>query len=168
VLAELCVIFKNEKKTKEEKMTPQERLVYHQVHSRPVMDELKTWMEMQLKSKQAEPNGGLGKSINYMLKHWDKLTLFLRKAGAPLDNNTAERGLKKAILHRKNSLFFKTQHGADVGDLFTSIIHTCELNEVNPFEYTKALLQNAKRLEEVPQDWMPWSYASTERAIQGE
>jgi hypothetical protein len=57
---------------------------------------------------------------------WDRLTLFLHQAGAPLDSNIVERALKKCILHRKNSLFYKTTHGAEVGDLFMSLIHTCE------------------------------------------
>ena len=83
--------------------------------------------------------------------------------GAPAcrDNNIAERGLKKSILHRKNSLFFRNQRGADVGDLFTSIIHTCELNETNPFNYMTTLLQNAKEFEQAPADWMPWTYRAT-------
>ena len=67
-----------------------------------------------------EPNSGLGRAISYLLKHWEKLTLFLRVAGAPLDNNICERALKKAILHRKNALFYKTCHGAHVGDIFMS------------------------------------------------
>jgi hypothetical protein len=54
-------------------------------------------------------------------------TLFLRQAGAPWDNNICERALKKAILHRKNSLFYKTLNGAHVGDLCMSLIYTCEL-----------------------------------------
>jgi hypothetical protein len=53
----------------------------------------------------------------------------------PLDNNIVERALKKAILHRKNALFYKTMNGARVGDLFVSLIHTCDLNKVNPFDY---------------------------------
>ena len=43
-------------------------------------------------------------------------------------NNIVERALKKAILNRKNALFYKTLNGAGVGDLFMSLIHTCELN----------------------------------------
>jgi transposase len=62
-----------------------------------------------------------------MLKHWEKLTLFLRHPGPPLDNNICERALKKAILHRKNALFYKTVNGAHVGDVFMSLIYTCEL-----------------------------------------
>jgi hypothetical protein len=76
----------------------------------------------------------VGQAISYLLKHWGKLTLFLRVAGAPIDN-LVERVLKKAILHRKSSLFYKTQNGAQMGDLFMSLIHTCELNEANPFDY---------------------------------
>lgn len=53
--------------------------------------------------------------------------------------NLVERALKKAILHRKNSLFYKPLNGADVGDLYMSLIHTCELNGVNPFEYLTEL-----------------------------
>jgi len=57
---------------------------------------------------------------------WDRFTLFLQKAGAPLDNNLCERALKKAILHPKNSLFYKTENGAHVGDIFMSLIYTCQ------------------------------------------
>jgi len=59
-----------------------------------------------------EPNSGLGQAIAYMRKHWLKLTLFLHRPSAPLDNTICERALKRAILHRKNALFYKTQNGA--------------------------------------------------------
>jgi len=86
---------------------------------------------LSLRSK-TEPNSGLGKAISYLQRHWTKLTLFLRQPGAPLDNNIAERTLKKAILHRKNALFYKTMNGARVGDLFMSLIHTCEREQGQP------------------------------------
>ncbi len=63
--------------------------------------------------------------MSYMLNHWEKLTLFLRQRGDPLDSNALERTLKMAIRHRKNSPFDKTQHGAEVGDTSMSLIHTC-------------------------------------------
>ena len=86
------------------------------------MKTLHDWMEAQLAERKTEPNSGLGKAIRYMLRHWLPLTLFLREPGAPIDNNLVERVLKKAILHRKNSLFYKTLNGARVGDLFMSLI----------------------------------------------
>jgi hypothetical protein len=105
-------------------MSDDERLRFHQEKSKPLMDELDTWMSKQIDEHIVEPNSGLGEAIAYMQDHWDKLTLFLSVPGAPLDNNVAERALKKAILHRKNALFYKTKNGARVGDAFMSLIYT--------------------------------------------
>src|SRR5207253_849936 len=92
------------------------------------------------------------------LGHWQRLTLFLRKAGAPLDNNLCEQTLKMAILHRKNSLSYRTQHGAEVGDLFMSLIHTCRLGGVNPFDHLMALAQNPEQVRTHPEQWLPWNF----------
>ena len=75
--------------------------------------------------------------------------------------NVCERALKKAILHRKNSYFYKTENGARVGDLFMSLIHTCELNDANPFRYLTELQKHAPELAASPADWMPWNYLRT-------
>jgi hypothetical protein len=139
-------------------MSREERMKFHRKVSWPLMKELKKWLRRQLREKLVEPNSGLGKAITYMLKHWRKLTMFLRKPGAPLDNNLAERVLKKAILHRKNALFYKTQRGARVGDLFMSLIHTAELCGASVFDYLTELQKHAKEVRERPGEWMPWNY----------
>jgi transposase len=90
------------------------RLRFHQQYSGPLMDQLHGWLDEQLTGAKTEPNSGLGKAIRYLLNHWQPLTLFLREKGAPLDNNLCERALKKAILNRKNAMFYKTPHGAMV------------------------------------------------------
>jgi len=125
------------------------------------MDALHTWCTTQLDEHLVEPNSGLGQAITYFIKHWTPLTRFLEIPGAPLDNNICERALKKAILHRKAALFYKTLHGAHVGDLFMSLIHTCELNDVNPFAYLIALQRHADALPETPGAWLPWTYRET-------
>ncbi len=122
------------------------------------MQQLHDWLRKQLDVKLAEPNSALGSAIRYMLKHWEKLTLFLRQAGAPLNNNVCEQALKKAILHRKNALFYKTRNGARVGDLLMSLIYTCELNRANPFDYLTQLQHHADDLAARPDLWMPWNY----------
>ena len=122
------------------------------------MEELKTWLKEQIDQKKAEPNSCLGKAIYYMLKHWESLTLFLRKEGAPLDNNLCEQAVKLIILHRKNALFFKTPNGAKVGDLFMGIIHTCRLNNVNPFDYLTKVQKYISEAVKAPEKWMPWNY----------
>ena len=118
-------------------------------------------MEQSLSNHQVEPNSGLGSAFNYLLKRWDKLTLFLRKAGAPLDNNICERILKTAIRHRDNSLFYKTMNGAKVGDFFMSVIQTCRLCGKDPFDYLTTLRRFAQRLRDNPSAWMPWNYQAT-------
>ena len=158
VLETLREVYNNDAMAKNGKMSPAERLRFHQRQSGPLMGRLKRWMNQQIKQKQVEPNSGLGEAIRYMKKHWKKLILFLRVPGAPLDNNVCERALKKAILHRKNSLFYKTENGARVGDRFMSLIHTAELSEVNTFDYLVALLRNHGEVSKDPSKWMPWNY----------
>ena len=158
VLDQLRLVYQNDAVTRAQQMSDDARLAFHVEHSKKVMDDLKAWMKALLAEHKVEPNSGLGEAINYMTKHWPKLTLFLQQPGAPLDNNAVERILKKAISHRKNSLFYKTLNGAHVGDMFMSFIHTCELVGANPFEYLVALLRHHDRVAATPADWMPWNF----------
>lgn len=161
VLEQLGKIYGNDATAREQAMTTQERLRFHRQHSAPAMAELRVWLTTQFADRKVEPNSGLGMAMRYLLKHWERLTLFLREPGAPLDNNIAERALKKAILHRKNSLFYKTANGARVGDLYISMIHTCELAGANPFDYLTQLQRRADELAQNPFQWMPWNYQAT-------
>ena len=70
--------------------------------------------------------------------------------GQALDNNICERALKKAILHRKNALFYKTENGARVGDIFMSLIYTAELSGVKPFDYLTELLKHPEEVQRSP------------------
>ena len=166
VIETLAEVYKNDEIAKEQNMTADERLHFHQSKSGPLMEDLKTWLNDQLDQKKVEPNSGLGQAISYMLNHWKPLTLFLRVPNAPLDNNICERALKKAILHRKNALFYKTENGARVGDLFMSLIYTCNLAGVNPFDYLTALQQHASELSERPGRWIPWNYTAASSQIE--
>lgn len=158
LLEALAVVYRNDANARERQLSPEARLQWHQEASGPTMLQLHAWLTRQLDEKLTEPNSALGSAIRYMLRHWEKLTLFLRKAGAPLDNNLCERALKKAILHRKNSLFYKTQNGARVGDLFMSLIYTCQLNQANPFDYLTQLQRYSDQVAASPHLWMPWNY----------
>jgi transposase len=158
VLESLGQVYGVDAQTKQLEMTPEQRLLHHQTHSQPVMEQLQTWMKEQIDGKQVEPNSSLGQAMTYLLKYWEPLTLFLRKPGAPLDNNRCEQALKMAILHRKNSLSYKTLNGAQTGDLFMSLIHTCRLNGVNPFDYLLAIATHADAVKLIPRAWLPWNY----------
>jgi len=139
VLEVLKEVYKNDGIARKRNLSPAQRLQFHQAESGPLMKEFRKWLNRQFDDRRVEPNSALGEAISYMLNHWEKLTLFLREPGAPLDNNICERILKRAILPRKNALFYKTLNGAHVGDLFMSLIHTCQLNDANPFDYLTEL-----------------------------
>jgi len=161
VLESLSVVYHNDAIAQHRKLSAEERLLFHQAESGPTMEELHVWLGRQFDQRRVEPNSALGKAISYLLRHWEKLTLFLRVAGAPLDNNVCERALKKAIRHRRNSLFYKTPHGAHVGDMFMSLIATCELCGANPFDYLTELDRHASEAAANPAAWMPWHYRET-------
>jgi hypothetical protein len=166
-LTRLALVFKVDAQSRADRLSIEERLALHQEHSQPVMDELKAWMERQFQERLVEPNSGLGQAINYMLKRWDTFTLFLRVKGAPLENNTAERALKMAIRHRRNSLFYRNPHGARVGDGYMSVLYTAELNGENSFAYLVELLRHADAVAQSPRDWLPWTYRATLARIAG-
>ena len=158
VINTLAKVYHNDSIARETGLNKEERLSFHQVESGPLMEGLKNWMDTQIKEKKVEPNCGLGGVIQYMQNHWNKLTMFLKVPGVPLDNNVVERSLKKAILHRKNSLFYKTENGAYTGDLFMSLIHTCHHAKVNTFNYLTALCEHSSLVKENPALWLPWNF----------
>ncbi len=166
VLKVLGKVYKYDADAREQNLTDDQRLELHQSKSGPLMEDLKQWFDAQFEEKKVEPNSGLGYAIKYMLNHWNELTLFLRQPGAPLDNNVCERALKKAILNRKNALFYKTERGARVGDLYMSLIHTCELCSANPFDYLVALRENSTEVKCHPDRWMPWNYKEAASEVQ--
>jgi transposase len=167
VLETLRDVYRTDGVARKEQMSPEDRLRLHQAESSGPMEQLRKWMRQQLDAHIVEENSGLGEAMVYMLKHWDKLTLFLHVPGAPIDNNICERALKKAILHRKNALFYKTETGARVGDLFMSLIHTAELNGTAVFEYLVALLRHSEAIAAEPHKWMPWTYAEELARLDG-
>jgi transposase len=158
IIEALGKVYEHDAKCRQEQLSAEQRLSFHQEHSQPIMEGLQRWMNEQFDKRLVEPNSGLGKALRYLLKHWQELTLFLRKAGAPLDNNLCERALKRAILHRKGSMFYKTVKGAEVGDIYMSLIHTCRLCDVNPFEYLNALQHHAQDVIDHAANWLPWNY----------
>jgi hypothetical protein len=72
------------------------------------------------------------------------------------------------VLHRKNSLFYRSDRGAVVGDIYMSLIKTCELNGANALDYLTQLQIHAAELAVNPSDWMPWTYLNTLKRLASE
>ncbi|MBF0500987.1 MAG: IS66 family transposase [Candidatus Riflebacteria bacterium] len=165
VIEQIGLVYKNEKHTKENQMDPVQRLEYHKKHSEKIMNDIKAYSEEKIATKAVEPNSILGAAFAYFLKFWVGLTQFLRIPGAPLDNNAGERLLKTMVTHRKNSLFFKTENGAMVGDVLMSLIQTAIAANISPFEYLTVLQNNSQHVAKNPQLWLPWNFHNMLKSV---
>jgi transposase len=158
VVNALKQIYDHDDEARDQGLSAQERLAYHQEYSAPVFTTLKTWLEQQTVERLVEPNSSLGKAIAYMLRHWATLTQCLKEPGAPLDNNVAERALKLVIRQRKNSLFYATEHSAYIASILTSVIATCVQAGVNALDYLVAVQEHRREVFANPGAWLPWNY----------
>lgn len=155
-ISRLGVVYYHDSLTK--KMTPKKRLEYHKKYSRPIMDELHNWCWLNIENKNVEPNSNMGGAMKYFINHFEELVKFTEVEGMPLSNAAVERLLKIVVLHRKNSLFYRTEHGAAIGDILMSVIQTAKRSGVNVFDYLTALQLNKSAVKKNPKAWLPWNY----------
>jgi len=158
VIDALKQIFDHDEEAREQQMSPQARLTYHQAYSQPLMDELKGWLDKQLQERLVEPNSALGKAMASRQNHWETLTRFLSVPGAPLDNNLVERALKLFIRQRNNSLFYKSEYSVYIASVLTSVIATCIYAGVNVLDSLVALQEHRSEVFAAPEAWLPWTY----------
>lgn len=161
VIETLQAVFDHDEVAREQAMSPAARLAYHQAYSKPLMDNLKGWLDQQIDDRLVEPNSALGKAITYMRTYWATLTRFLHIEKAPLDNNLVERALKLFIRQRKNSLFYKSEHSAHIASVLTSLILTCLYAGVNALDYFVALQEHRAEVFAEPEAWLPWTYQAS-------
>ena len=154
VIDSITRLYDNDRSTKE--MDANQRLTYHQEHSKPIMKSLKDHLEKY--KNEFEPNSGASKAIDYMLNRWTELTQFLRYGETPIDNNEVERALKIPIRNRKNSMFYKTHRGARIAGYVQSLIYSAAQNDINPYNYIKAILSYSDDVRLNPDKWLPWNY----------
>lgn len=163
-ISRLGVVYYHDSLTK--KMPPRERLEYHKKHSLPIMEELRDWCWLSIENKKVEPNSNMGKAMKYFINHFEELAKFTEVEGMPLSNAAVERLLKMVVLHRKNSLFYKTENGAAIGDVLMSVIQTAKRSGVNVFDYLTALQQNKTAVKKNPKAWLPWNYHQQPTTLQ--
>jgi hypothetical protein len=156
VFEALGMVYGNDTLAREQGLDADARLRLHQQYSGQPVEQLHGWLRSNLTSLRQNRTQGWARRSR-ISQSLATLTLFPREKGAPLDNNLCERASKKAILNRKNSIY-KASNGAMVGDLFMSLIHTCELSGVNSFHYLTELRRHSSDVKRTPADWMPWNY----------
>lgn len=110
--------------------------------SKPILDEMKIWLEQSL--KHAVPQSKLANALHYMHDRWQQLTNFLLDGALEIDNNGAENQIRPFAIGRKNWLFSGSPRGAYASALFYSLIATAVANDWNPFEYLRYLFENIR------------------------
>lgn len=164
ILGHIKRIYMHDRQTKH--MSPEDRLAYHQLHTALLLRRLRWWIVLVKRSwrghhrgkRPIQPNSSLAKAIKYLDNHWQGLTEFIRIAGMPLSNCLTEQAVKKAIIHRKNSLFYRSKKGAQRGDCLMSIAFTCQYYRVSAFDYFTKALENRSLFFKRPGDFLPWNY----------
>lgn len=154
-------IWENEALVKEKKMRDDERLLYHQKNSLPVMTKLYEWAQKKTELESFEEYSALGKAIKYFIKYYDGLIMFCKVLGAPIDNNRMEEKLKIIIRGRKTSHFYKTVNGAGVANVLISLIATADQAGISAYNYLIALQRNRDSVKAHPKNWLPWNYLET-------
>lgn len=110
-----------------------QRLAVRQQHSAPVVERIRQWALGQ----RAAPGSAFRKALEYMLKLWDGLTVFLSNPVVPIDNNHVERQMRDMVMGRKNHYGSKSQRGTEVAALFYSLIETARLRGEDPGHYLR-------------------------------
>jgi len=137
-----------------------ERRTVRQRKTKPLVEELKPWLEKTL--AQVPSRSNIAKAIRYALKQWDGLTRFLDDGRIEIDSNTVERAMRPIALSRKNALFAGSDEGAENWAVLASLIETCKLHGVNPEAYFSDVLTklvnnwpNSRIAELLPWTWTP-------------
>lgn len=138
--------------------SPAYRLAARRQHSRPLVAELRAWLEAQL--AQVSGRSSLAEAIRYALTRWEALTRFLHDGRIELDTNPVERAIRPVALGRKNHLFAGSDGGGHRWAVICSLIETAKLNDVEPYAYIADVLQRmvdghpVNRLDEL----LPWAW----------
>lgn len=126
--------------------------------SKPVIAEMKKWL--MDKYPEARSESKFKSAIEYSMKNWKELTLFLETPEVPLTNNEAERTIRQAVMGRKNFYGSRSIDGADVAAIIYSVIESCKKVELDPRNY---LLQTIKLCAEAKTPQTPFEFAKSLR-----
>jgi transposase len=115
-------------------------------NAKPVTERLFAWAEGQLAAGAFLPTNPLTKALGYLLERRAGLEVYLSDPDVPIDTNHLERALRVIPMGRKNFLFAWTEVGAKYVGIFQSLLVTCRMHGVNPYDYLVDVLQRIDRL----------------------
>jgi transposase len=144
-LALIRKLYRVEKQAR--KLEPETRHNHRQRHARPILDELRTWLDESL--PQVPPASATGKALNYLHNEWDKLTRYLDDGRLEIDNNAAENAIRPFVLGRKNWLFSASVKGVQASANLYSLIETAKANGLEPYAYLRYLFTELPKAQTI-------------------
>lgn len=150
-------LYRIERQAKDEGLTPDERCKLRQAQSKPLLDEMKAWLETHYPN--VLPQSPLGKAFAYTLKHWEGLCQFLDDGRLEVDNNLTEQEIKPLVIARKNFMFANSMDGAYALCLHLSLIRTALLHQLEPRAYYNHILKQTPLCKTVEdyEKLLPWN-----------
>lgn len=127
------ILYRIEAYADKKEMNDEQRLALRKKYSGPFMKKLKDWLQTQ--QPITVPDTPMAKAITYALNQWGRIQILLQNGKIEVDNNSIERAIRPVTLFRKNSLFAGNEHGGERAALFYSLLESCKLNGIDPFEY---------------------------------
>jgi len=144
-LAQIQKLYRVEKQAR--KLKPEARQDHRRRHTRPVLDELRTWLDETL--PQVPPTSATGKALNYLNREWSKLICYLDDGRLEIDNNGAENAIRPFVVGRKNWLFSDSVKGVNASANLYSLVETAKANGLEPYAYLRYLFTELPKAETV-------------------
>jgi transposase len=138
-------LYKIEKQAR--KLTPEKRHQHRQRYAKPVLDEMRVWLDQSL--PQVPPSSATGKALHYLHNEWDKLIRYLDDGRLEIDNNAAENAIRPFVIGRKNWLFSDSVKGVTASANLYSLIETAKANGLEPYAYLRYLFAELPKAETV-------------------
>lgn len=127
-----------------------ERRDMRQARSMPILAEIKTWLDRE--RDVVLPRSPMAQAITYTLNQWEALNVYVAEGFLNIDNNAAERALKRVAIGRKNWLFAGNDRAGGTAALLYSLIASAERHALDPQRYLTSLLA---RLPGLPPSDLP-------------
>jgi transposase len=152
-------LYEIEERIRENKLGITAALAMRQAQSKPIVDKFFKWIDKQFENQGFLPRSLLTKALAYAKERADGLKVFLNDAEVPIDTNHVERALRAIPMGRKNWMFCWTELGAQHIGIMQSLLVTCKLQEIDPYDYLVDVLQRvsihpqSKVHELTPRHW---------------
>jgi hypothetical protein len=139
VLLWIQEVYAIEREAWEKKLDAIDRCLLRQEKSRPVMEEMGKWLLEE--SPKLFPKSKIGQACHYLMSRYKQLSQFLQEGRLEVDNNLVENSIRPVAIGRKNYLFAGSHNGAKRAALVYSLVISCNLQGINPYEYLQDILE---------------------------